>query len=618
MRLPVRFTLTLALAFAAACSGNATTDGGSDAADGFVPVDVGLADAAPDNTADVGSTDAGADVVDVSSPDAGQDVVVADDVTPDVIDVVTPSDVVNDTGTVDSGSVDTGVDARVDAGVDTGVDVVSDVAVDSPVDAGPPVAFGAPCTALTVCAAPAGETGICGDSFVQPFCSHTCDSLPDYALCEGTSGICVPSATHKYCFQKCGDVEGATCSANQACEFVGYRDHTATDAGYTPVGLCIPNCTTTGPGACSITGYACDNAARTCGLVGCAGGCPVGSTCSGATCVPNTPIALYGSCTATAPGISNGCSANLCYSAGMSVGFCSARCTPATAAATCGAGGVCWTDFAQEAFAPDGGTISLPVDPFASVGGATAGICLRSCAVSTDCPTGSTCADTGGSRACVPDFNPRGGTAAAGTVLAGDLCRASADCASGTCGLATGYVDGFCFRNAAATCPATTDQSPTTTLECDRTCLATTWNPCAGSLVCDDSTHHCVIGICRDNLDCTAGSTCDVPSARCVTTASTGSAIGTACAVGTACAGGVCLTTGTPTFPGGYCSANCTVLPDFSDTCPSGSVCSSGTPGHAGACLDLCDFTGAAHFGACRAGYRCLQLSNGAAGYCTP
>ncbi|MEO7095902.1 MAG: hypothetical protein ABI175_21760, partial [Polyangiales bacterium] len=90
---------------------------------------------------------------------------------------------------------------------------------------------------------------------------------------------------------------------------------------------------------------------------------------------------------------------------------------------------------------------------------------------------------------------------------------------------------------------------------------------------------------------------------------------GSACAADTTCASDFCILQsvvgGITKNTGGYCTASCTILPDFTDTCPSGAFCNAAAIGVLGNCLDLCDSTGtAAKFGACRTGYACTAFGD--------
>jgi hypothetical protein len=180
--------------------------------------------------------------------------------------------------------------------------------------------------------------------------------------------------------------------------------------------------------------------------------------------------------------------------------------------------------------------------------------------------------------------------------------------------LLTGYRDGICAKaSGVPNCPGGTLPVPSYGPNaCARTCTGTVNDECGSSLTCGSlggGNFACIPLVCRANSDCTAGFTCDPASGRCLAAPSVGSAIGTACTTSATCAGKFCIAQRAmvPLFSGGYCSATCTLLPDLSDTCPSGAVClGDGTPaiGEVGLCYDLCDAPagGVSRFGGCRTG----------------
>ena len=567
---------------------------------------------------------------------------------------------VDDTGTTkDSTAADSGSDTSIaetsgdtttgDTGGDTIVvgDTGTDTTTADVADAGPVVAWGARCTATSNCAAPTGQLGYCATQYGTPVCTHECKGQDPYSTCEGGAGICIPTSTRsgsssdQLCVKKCGDREAATCGAGAACAFLGYRAGTLADGGATvyQVGACVPMCSSTGADACAATGTSCDPARRACEPVGCPApdnACPTGSSCvSGDSyCVAAASTALYGDCNDTTT-TANGCISNVCFAAAGKPGFCSAFCNSETGTDTCGPSGVCWyeSDVAYSAPA-DSGTIAYPTYPFSITGGRAAGACLKKCDDSAECPTGFYCAETNGKRACVPGVIPTV-TPTAGTTLPGDVCHASGDCVSLSCGKSPNYVDGICLKaSTTAVCPTGTVQNATNASECDKICDPTKDLSCAGSLVCVKGTgaapSTCSLGICRENGDCVAPDRiCDHASSTCVcktvSATCTGApppgtgAIGADCTTNANCRGGVCIphSTAPEAWAGGYCTSNCTVLPDLSDTCPDGTICTAARMGGAGVCLKLCDKGGLlGTYGSCKLGYTCASLGDPRVGYC--
>jgi hypothetical protein len=99
--------------------------------------------------------------------------------------------------------------------------------------------------------------------------------------------------------------------------------------------------------------------------------------------------------------------------------------------------------------------------------------------------------------------------------------------------------------------------------------------------------------------------------------------VGSPCTADVDCAGGRCIVeqvvNGTTQFVGGYCTARCTALPDFTDTCPTGSVCAAPYVGVRSSCLRLCDAGALSQFGGCRGGYQCAPFDGDTRfGVCLP
>jgi len=472
----------------------------------------------------------------------------------------------------------------------------------------PTTAWNAACTSGSVCATPTGESGGCETAFGQPVCVHTCDLQDDYSLCEGGSGLCLPLGDgSKLCLPKCGDATNTTCVAGSSCAFLGYRQVAGSNpAVFNRVGACLPDCTPTGADACKGANTTCNVVQRSCAQNGCPGGCPTNSTCVGATCTPSAPKNLYDTCSTNATNVATGCLGDTCFAGTSTPGFCSLFCNSETGDATCGAGGVCWTDNNTPGDGTaSGGTTLFPSGSFSITGGRTSGACVKACDDSSQCPAGFFCGEFNGKRGCLVGTLTRGVSPPAGTGLPGVLCRANADCASAACLLLPGFADGICQKATAASCPAGTIAGAGNV--CFQLCDATMDSVCAGSLTCALVTATqtaCVPNTCRDSADCSTGFTCDSKSGECRNTPAGAKAVGTACTADTDCSGDYCIVQRptVPLFSSGYCSASCTILPDLSDTCPSGAICSATAIGANGSCFRLCDAPGAviSKFGACR------------------
>jgi hypothetical protein len=215
---------------------------------------------------------------------------------------------------------------------------------------------------------------------------------------------------------------------------------------------------------------------------------------------------------------------------------------------------------------------------------------------------------------------------ATGTGIAGQLCRDSSECASGSCAIVAGYLDGVCEKAPAAVCPANT--IPGDGEICLNNCTPGADLTCPGSHVCDytfSTSPTCAAGLgCRGNIDCATGYTCDAESGTCRNTPTPGGGVvGSPCTNGGVCAGDRCRTNAGG-FPQGYCTAVCQLLPDLSDTCPAGTMCfgfgQSIGIGSFGVCSDLCDASASvSKFGSCRTGYVCTALPiDPRVGFCEP
>lgn len=469
---------------------------------------------------------------------------------------------------------------------------------------GIPTAFWQACTAASACA---GENGACFRSFGTARCIQTCNTQADWTSCAGGQGICVPGTGEKLCLKRCGDVDSQLCGAGAACSYLGFRDGSSMDAGVVPVGVCVPECSTSGPDACNTPGRTCVASTRTCNETACPAGCPTGASCMGGECVPSPVAGLYGTCRTTTPPATNGCRSELCLG-NATTGFCTSYCTTEDDA-VCGAQGLCWLgaegiDPPAMGSLPDRLISTFPTR-FTTVGGRSKGICLKPCNDTGDCPSRWHCGTHSGRRVCLP-VTLAEPAVMAGAGLPSSTCTANADCASGTCVTPAGSRFGICARSMGASCPAGTAEASAGSAICLRVCSSGTSNACAAGQVCG-SDMRCRLGACRQNSDCASGFTCNVAAGACqAAPLTTGAGVGEPCTGDPSCASRTCLTMPT----GGYCSLGCTVFDDYSDTCPAGSICNTNTIGASSICLDLCDNgVGVSRFGSCRTGYTCDPFS---------
>ncbi|HZS40104.1 MAG TPA: hypothetical protein VFF06_24910 [Polyangia bacterium] len=479
-------------------------------------------------------------------------------------------------------------------------------------DLAPRIAWGAPCTAASACAAPPGETGACALSFGTPACLHTCNALPDYGSCEAGKGICIPvGGGAKYCFARCGDLPQLQCAPGTGCALVGRAVYGG--ANY-PVGACVASCTAGGPDACTRAGTTCDPVTSHCVDSATCGGCAAGTTCQpNGSCNPPSPSPLYGSCTALNPS----CADQLCYGDVLG-GSCARFCdSSASGLQACGAGGTCWTDIDVTPEAPnDSGVVTVDNGSFIAAGGRTVGLCLKSCTTASDCPFGWHCAEINGRRGCLmnPDPSP---SITSGSQQPGDPCTSSGDCVSNNCVLqSTAWRYGACGRvSTAVACPAGTTADAATPLLCHKNCTGTIGGECPATQVCNPVKGWCEVALCRSSGDCSFLGQCSTQAAACQSApATSGGAVGAACTVDGDCLSGRCSKPSGTLWPGGYCSAPCQVNADFTDSCPSGSVCGPMNAGGLyigveGQCLALCDAGAVARFGSCRVGYKCTPFA---------
>jgi hypothetical protein len=491
----------------------------------------------------------------------------------------------------------------------------------------PPIPDGATCTSTQFCAAPAGESSFCANGYGTPLCAHTCNLLPDYGLCEDGKGICIPvGGNTKYCLPKCGDAEAATCGNGAACAALGFR-------GANRVGVCVPNCSiiTSSPDTCKAAGLVCDDTAGNCLPTSCGTKtCRTGATCSSGKCNPTSPMNKYASCTSSNTTASV-CTDDFCIANALG-GFCSNACdTSATGLAKCGSpsAGVCWVDTEANGTlhagvtANDAGTDIYYGGSFNNTGGRQAGVCMKACSIDADCPSifGWRCANTYGGKACIPDSVAAPPTINAGSQQPGDPCASNTDCATGACAISTNWTYGICQRaSTGVACPSGTQPNATSPLVCNKICTGTQGDECPPSQQCNPNLTnglYCEVAVCRTNADCNAVTgTCDPQSGRCVSSIagppdlSNLGAVGDPCPGGGAwCVSGSCFPASS-TWPNGYCTSLCTILDDFTDTCPTGSACSSFFAAVQGVCLDLCDTgTTVSRFGSCRAGYSCKPFT---------
>jgi hypothetical protein len=108
------------------------------------------------------------------------------------------------------------------------------------------------------------------------------------------------------------------------------------------------------------------------------------------------------------------------------------------------------------------------------------------------------------------------------------------------------------------------------------------------------------MGLCQKDSDCPSSQTCDPYFGLCgrYDHPETGD-VGAACAQDSDCKSQLCVIL--PEFPGGYCSAFCSLV---GQGCPQGSVCALryGKAGDLGTCFRVCSSTAD-----CRQGYGCVR-----------
>ena len=216
-----------------------------------------------------------------------------------------------------------------------------------------------------------------------------------------------------------------------------------------------------------------------------------------------------------------------------------------------------------------------------------------------------------------------------GTLPIGEPCTQSAQCASNVCRIINfpgGYCTRTCTTNAECGAGATcgTDPANASARICLKTCAeAGTTSGCRPDYVCEKRAHPngtpaCVPG-CTSQVSCSGASACDSRGFCCGLSGfaccegSTCTEAGTGCGtdgycepmaggVGAACTGngdcqtGFCQQQTSGLWTGGYCTLQC-----GAQSCPSGSVCSTGFS--TAICLDACAQAGSQSD--CRPGYVC-------------
>lgn len=224
------------------------------------------------------------------------------------------------------------------------------------------------------------------------------------------------------------------------------------------------------------------------------------------------------------------------------------------------------------ACASNGGCLSGDCE----VPGFPGGYCTNACKLHIDCPSGAHCGTPGAGAPtlCLADCT---GVGSQGTCRSGYVCDRypsqgkefpvcipacksdNSTCAEGTCDTATGFCSGAegqkCHSSGA---------------------------PCDSGLYCQPN------GFCEPTPP--DGGTGLPPT-------------GSACEQNGDCAGDICIGQSGTSWPGGYCSQDCsTTSCDTGSECAAfGGNCSDSNATHV--CLELCDWDGAS--GGCRAGYVC-------------
>ena len=345
------------------------------------------------------------------------------------------------------------------------------------------------------------------------------------------------------------------------------------------------------------------------------GGC---SNCSGCcqngVCQPGTAVNACGTggaaCTSCAAGAS------------CTLGACQVATVPqpgdkCAANADCGAAGICAADVPGDGYCTEDCTsTACPSGSTCVTLGTATKLCIRACQTSSDCRTEHLCL----SNLCLPkctadsdctSANCNLSTGQCGPSRVGTACSADADCGQLPAFCATGVPGGYCSLPCGgpsnAACPA---GSNCTSAGGTNVCLLACQNStgCRSGYLCladVNGTKSCVPA-CQSDADCGPGLRCDTGSGACVQGGPAAGAIGAACTQPSDCT----ATPGTPfcgSFPGGYCSTDCSAN---ASVCGAGAACidvGGGTSDCLSACASAAD---------CRSGYRCAPA--GATSVCVP
>jgi len=392
----------------------------------------------------------------------------------------------------------------------------------------------------------------CGNGVVEP--GETCDGTCPRS-CDDADACTIDTLTGSpdTCNVACSHSQISTCRAGDGCCPAGCSFATDSDCSCTPK-------------TCQDLGLACGSASDGCGATLSCGTCGTGQSCVSGQCVDSNGTL------GTACGADGDCDSGGCIEPdtwGWTGGYCSASCTTD---AICGATGHC---------------------AYASTG---SGICVRACASAADCRAGYECYDEDGDsrKECMP--------VGSGAGAVGAPCATYDDCAGGRRGYcatqALGFKGGYCAVHscsASSPCPSGS--------HCG-------FKSASGWGICVDD--------CSRDADCRAdGYLCydadEAGTNECYPAGTGAGSVGGACGAQWDCGGGrygYCAAA--PTWPGGYCTIECSPA---KGTCPAGTDCVVFDPTKPteAYCLDTC--AGASE---CRTSYQCTDRGGTASKECNP
>jgi hypothetical protein len=203
------------------------------------------------------------------------------------------------------------------------------------------------------------------------------------------------------------------------------------------------------------------------------------------------------------------------------------------------------------------------------------GVCLKTCAVDSECRTGYVCEPVGGSpdKGCLPGSRGKS---------VGDPCKGRGDCAPGAgfCidetrwGYPAGYCSVYCDTVKPGSCPPGSfcqDYDPN-----DRHSFGVCLKRCGADSECRSQGYTCDTAYFGMRL----------PEKGCIPGTRKATPVGTACANQSECEVGMLCAAEQWGFPGGYCTRHC----DTSAECQGDGVCLFADPGKpkSGFCLDGC------------------------------